>query len=102
MREFAIDLEVSIVITGVWQCVDPLPTVQHHSYRTFLGITCLMQISTRFHDYLIDTLQVREHMHILLDPFTDPTIVKVTDTIVMGTGACFHGFFSSGDARGGV
>lgn len=51
---------------------------QHHSYRTFLGFTCLMQISTRCHDYLIDTLEVRHHMHLLLDPFTDPNIVKVT------------------------
>ena len=36
-----------------------------------------MQISTRCHDYLIDTLLVRHRMHILLDPFTDPNIVKV-------------------------
>ena len=42
-----------------------------------------MQISTRCHDYLIDTLAVRQHMHILLDPFTDPNIVKVnSDTKV--------------------
>lgn len=37
-----------------------------------------MQISTRCHDYLIDTLELRHHMHILLDPFTDPNIVKVS------------------------
>ena len=50
---------------------------QHHSYRSYLGFVCLMQISTRNHDYLIDTLELRHHMHILLDPFTNPNIVKV-------------------------
>lgn len=36
-----------------------------------------MQISTRFQDYLIDTLEVRQYMHLLLDPFTNPAIIKV-------------------------
>ena len=67
----------------VFGCDDPLPA-QHHSYRTFQGITCLMQISTRYHDYLIDTLLVRHRMHILLDPFTDPNIVKVTPDLKCG------------------
>ncbi len=78
VKEFAIDLEVFLLLTLAYWCDDPLP-FQHHSYRTFLGITCLMQISTHCHDYLIDTLVVRQHMHILLDPFTDPNIVKVLD-----------------------
>ncbi|CAI8057829.1 Exosome component 10 [Geodia barretti] len=36
-----------------------------------------MQISTRNHDYIIDTLELRHLMYRLLDPFTDPRIVKV-------------------------
>ncbi|PWA30886.1 hypothetical protein CCH79_00010646, partial [Gambusia affinis] len=58
LSEFAVDLE-------------------HHSYRSFLGITCLMQISTREEDFIIDTLELRSEMHILNEAFTDPTIVKV-------------------------
>ncbi|KAL9651828.1 hypothetical protein ABK040_000176 [Willaertia magna] len=56
--EFAIDLE-------------------QHSYRTFQGFVCLMQISTRTEDYLVDTLELREHLHVLNTSFTHPKIVKV-------------------------
>ncbi|KAM9629964.1 exosome complex component 10 isoform 2-T2 [Morphnus guianensis] len=57
-KEFALDLE-------------------HHSYRSFLGLTCLMQISTRTEDFIIDTLELRSEMNILNETFTDPAIVKV-------------------------
>nr|XP_009936829.1 PREDICTED: exosome component 10 [Opisthocomus hoazin] len=57
-KEFALDLE-------------------HHSYRSFLGLTCLMQISTRAEDFIIDTLELRSDMYILNETFTDPAIVKV-------------------------
>lgn len=56
-KEFSIDLE--------------------HSDVTFMGITCLMQISTRTTDYIIDTLLLRDKLHILNEVFTKPTIVKV-------------------------
>ena len=39
--------------------------LEHHSYRTFQGITCLMQISTRTKDFIIDTLPLREELHVL-------------------------------------
>ncbi|XP_070766578.1 exosome complex component 10 isoform X2 [Enoplosus armatus] len=58
LSEFAVDLE-------------------HHSYRSFLGLTSLMQISTRVEDFIIDTLELRSEMYILNEAFTDPTIVKV-------------------------
>lgn len=51
--------------------------LEHHSYRTFLGITCLMQISTRSKDYIIDTIALREELHILNEVFTNPKVVKV-------------------------
>uniref|UniRef100_T1J4B6 Exosome complex component 10 homolog n=1 Tax=Strigamia maritima TaxID=126957 RepID=T1J4B6_STRMM len=51
--------------------------LEHHSYRSFQGITCLMQISTRLNDYIIDTLELRSHLQILNEVFTDPKIVKV-------------------------
>jgi exosome complex exonuclease RRP6 len=58
VSEFAVDLE-------------------HHSYRSYQGFTCLMQLSTRNEDFLIDTLELRHHMHLLLPAFTNPEIVKV-------------------------
>lgn len=51
--------------------------LEHHSYRTFLGITCLMQISTRANDYIIDTIALREELYALNEVFTNPKIVKV-------------------------
>ncbi|XP_018397986.1 PREDICTED: exosome component 10 [Cyphomyrmex costatus] len=51
--------------------------LEHHSYRTFQGITCLMQISTIQTDYLIDTLILRSELHQLNEIFTKPSILKV-------------------------
>ncbi|KAF4070622.1 hypothetical protein AMELA_G00287390 [Ameiurus melas] len=51
--------------------------LEHHSYRSFLGITCLMQISTREEDFVIDALELRNEMYILNESFTNPNIVKV-------------------------
>ncbi|KAH1024413.1 exosome component 10 isoform X2 [Dendroctonus ponderosae] len=51
--------------------------VEHHSYRSFMGITCLLQISTFDKDYLIDTLSLRNDLWILNEIFTKPDITKV-------------------------
>ncbi|RZF46036.1 hypothetical protein LSTR_LSTR004749 [Laodelphax striatellus] len=50
--------------------------VEHHSYRTFQGITCLLQISSRERDFVIDALELRDRLHVLNEVFTDPKIVK--------------------------
>ncbi|XP_031142683.1 exosome component 10 [Sander lucioperca] len=58
LSEFAVDLE-------------------HHSYRSFLGLTCLIQISSREEDFIIDAIELRSELYILNEAFTDPAIVKV-------------------------
>ena len=50
---------------------------QHHSYRSFQGFVCLMQVSTHTTDFLIDTLTLRSDMYILNEVFADPNITKV-------------------------
>ncbi|PRP87893.1 hypothetical protein PROFUN_02630 [Planoprotostelium fungivorum] len=55
--EFAVDLEA-------------------HNFRTYQTIVCLMQISTRMDDFIIDTLALRSHMHLLNPAFTNPNVVK--------------------------
>ncbi len=50
---------------------------QHHSYRSYQGFTCLMQISSRTEDFLIDTIALRDELNILNNIFTNPNIVKV-------------------------
>lgn len=51
--------------------------VEHHSYRTFQGITCLLQLSTRTKDYIVDALALREDLHELNEVFANPKICKV-------------------------
>ena len=59
------------------QCTEFAVDLEHHDYRSFLGFTCLMQISTRDQDYAIDTLLLRDDLHVLNEAFTNPNIVKV-------------------------
>jgi len=58
-------------------CREIAVDLENHSYRTFQGFVCLMQISTREEDFIIDTLALRSHLHLLNSVFTDPRIVKV-------------------------
>ncbi|CAF1671665.1 unnamed protein product, partial [Rotaria sordida] len=51
--------------------------LEHHSYRSYQGFTCLMQISSRTEDFLIDTIVLRDELNILNNIFTNPNIVKV-------------------------
>ncbi|CEF67350.1 Exosome component 10 [Strongyloides ratti] len=57
-KEFAVDLE-------------------HHSLHSFLGITCLIQISTYERDIIIDPFPIWRDMWKLNDPFSDPNILKI-------------------------
>ncbi|KAK9951693.1 hypothetical protein M0R45_007129 [Rubus argutus] len=59
VNEFAVDLE-------------------HNQYRSFQGLTCLMQISTRTEDFIVDTLKLRIHVGpYLRELFKDPFKRKV-------------------------
>ncbi|XP_034223777.1 protein RRP6-like 2 isoform X3 [Prunus dulcis] len=59
VNEFAVDLE-------------------HNQYRSFQGMTCLMQISTRTEDFIVDTLKLRIHVGpYLREVFKDPAKRKV-------------------------
>ncbi|KAF1328913.1 Exosome complex exonuclease rrp6-like protein, partial [Globisporangium splendens] len=51
--------------------------LEHHSYRSYLGIVSLMQISTATEDFLVDTLALRGKLQVLNDVFCDPAKVKV-------------------------
>lgn len=52
--------------------------LENHSVRSFQGFVCLMQISTRDEDFIVDTLALRGLIHkYLYNIFTDGNIVKV-------------------------
>lgn len=69
--------QVDELVEALRNCKEFAVDLEHHSYRTFMGITCLMQISTRTTDYIIDTLALRDKLYVLNEVFTKPTIVKV-------------------------
>lgn len=53
--------------------------LEHHSLRTYYGITCLIQISDRNEDWIVDSLALRGQLREgkLGGVMTDPSIVKV-------------------------
>eukprot|EP00964_Phaeocystis_antarctica_P056264 scaffold33188_cov63-Phaeocystis_antarctica.AAC.4 len=51
--------------------------LEHHSQRSYRGFVCLMQISTREEDFLVDTLALRTSLHVLNETLTDPRVTKV-------------------------
>ncbi|BAF10931.1 protein RRP6-like 2 [Oryza sativa Japonica Group] len=75
VNEFAVDLE-------------------HNQYRSFQGLTCLMQISTRTEDFVVDTLKLRIYIGLYLkEHFKDPTKRKVmhgADRDIMWLQRDFH------------
>ncbi|KAK4759023.1 hypothetical protein SAY87_020324 [Trapa incisa] len=52
--------------------------LEHNQYRSFQGLTCLMQISTRSEDFVVDALKLRIHIGpYLREVFKDPAKKKV-------------------------
>eukprot|EP00761_Pharyngomonas_kirbyi_P013771 gb/GECH01013800.1/.p1 GENE.gb/GECH01013800.1/~~gb/GECH01013800.1/.p1 ORF type:complete len:847 (+),score=165.24 gb/GECH01013800.1/:1-2541(+) len=51
--------------------------VEHHDLRSFLGFACLIQISSRRKDYLVDPFDLRTELYHLNRVFVHPNIVKV-------------------------
>ena len=51
--------------------------VEHHNYRTYLGITCLIQISSSSKDYLVDPFPLWSDLPLLNEITANPKIVKV-------------------------
>ena len=51
--------------------------LEHHSKESYLGITCLIQISDREEDYIIDALKLRNNLNKLNIILTNPKIIKI-------------------------
>ena len=72
-------------LEGVLEMLEELKTakeiavdLEHHDARSYVGLTSLMQISTREKDWIVDTLKPwRQDLQILNEVFADPSIVKV-------------------------
>lgn len=69
--EAALDAMVRHLATAKEVAVD----LEHHHYRSFQGFTCLMQLSTREEDFVVDTLALRAHLGPALTPvFSNPKV----------------------------
>lgn len=51
--------------------------VEHHDYRSYLGLVCLLQITGLGEDYVVDALALRSELQILNKVFANPSIIKV-------------------------
>eukprot|EP00927_Polykrikos_kofoidii_P024243 TRINITY_DN22087_c0_g1_i1.p1 TRINITY_DN22087_c0_g1~~TRINITY_DN22087_c0_g1_i1.p1 ORF type:complete len:1001 (-),score=217.32 TRINITY_DN22087_c0_g1_i1:313-3315(-) len=71
LRQFVDEIKATCV--GGEIAVD----VEHHDFRSFRGFVCLIQVSTRRKDFIIDPFNIFEEMHMLNEIFSDPKIVKV-------------------------
>lgn len=77
--------QLEALISELEKCKVVGVDLEHHDYRTYHGLTSLMQISTDTgKDYIVDPLsaQLRPHLSLLNIVFTNPEIIKV-----------FHGAF---------
>eukprot|EP00879_Flechtneria_rotunda_P011906 GHRR01012435.1.p1 GENE.GHRR01012435.1~~GHRR01012435.1.p1 ORF type:complete len:931 (+),score=387.60 GHRR01012435.1:2246-5038(+) len=50
---------------------------EHSSQHSYLGVTCLLQISTGAIDYLVDCLAVHDNLHLLRPLLADTSVLKV-------------------------
>jgi ribonuclease D len=75
--EALINLKTELSIANRDQIKEIAIDLEHHNHRSYLGFTCLMQISTRYKDYIIDTIKLRNKINILNEIFTDSTLLKV-------------------------
>ncbi|CAL4942012.1 unnamed protein product [Urochloa decumbens] len=76
---FVEDLKtLEVLATKLKSATEFAVDLEHNHYRTFQGLTCLMQISTRTEDFIVDTLKLRKYLgDYLRDFFKDPTKRKV-------------------------
>ncbi|KAJ1780510.1 exosome nuclease subunit [Coemansia sp. RSA 2524] len=51
--------------------------LEHHDYRSYQGFTCLIQISTRSTDFVVDALALRAELNVLNEVTADPNVIKV-------------------------
>ncbi|XP_069188614.1 exosome complex component 10 homolog [Procambarus clarkii] len=69
--------ELNNLVRDLSACTEFAVDLEHHSFRSYMGLTCLMQISTRDKDYIVDPLKLRGKLTILNEVFTNPKITKV-------------------------
>lgn len=65
------------VVKDLRDCTHVAVDVEHHAFRSYLGLTSLIQISSRTKDYIVDPIKLRGQLTPLNEIFTHPMITKV-------------------------
>ena len=65
------------LLVSLRACEEFAVDLEHHNYRTYQGFTCLMQVSTRSEDFIVDTIALRSELHLLNEVFSDSSKLKV-------------------------
>jgi hypothetical protein len=84
--------------------------LEHHDFRTYVGLVSLMQISTRHKDWIVDTLKPwRRQLEALNEVFANPNIIKVSSCLPLGSQCiltssgvswCIHGHHMAPERSG--
>ncbi len=75
-----IDAEAGIMVMleDIRAVKEVVISLLNHSFRSFQGYCCILQISTRFKDYAIDALVLRQKIGNLLGPIcANPGLIKI-------------------------
>lgn len=68
---------LQMVLVDIQESKEIAVAVQNHSYRSFQGFICILQIATRDKVYIIDAIALRSKICLLAPVFANPFIVKV-------------------------
>ncbi|OAF66140.1 hypothetical protein A3Q56_06137 [Intoshia linei] len=71
--------QLEIMVQEIYNIKTPIISVdlEHHNFRSYLGFTCLIQISTVDKDYVIDAIKLRPHLAVLNNFTTNPNVLKI-------------------------
>lgn len=65
--------QLETMVQHLESCAEVAIDLEHHHYRSYQGFTCLLQISSRAADFVVDPLALRSQLGAALTPiFADP------------------------------
>ena len=67
--------QLEAMVQHLETCQEVAIDLEHHQYRSFQGFTCLLQISSRAADFVVDPLALRSQLGAALTPiFANPKV----------------------------
>lgn len=67
--------QLAAMVQHLAGCKEVAVDLEHHHYRSFQGFTCLLQISSRTEDFVVDPLALRSQLGAALTPiFANPMV----------------------------